>query len=39
MNKFKEMNYLVDKLQDKKQKELKRITSEVVKWKSQTQKK
>jgi hypothetical protein len=34
MNKFKEMNYLVDKLQDKKQKELKRITSEVVKWKS-----
>ena len=34
MNKFKEMNYLVDKLQDKKQKELKRITSEVLNWKS-----
>ena len=28
MNKFEEMDYLIDKLQDKKQKELKRVTNE-----------
>lgn len=31
MNKFEEMNYLIDKLQDKKQKELKRINNEFTK--------